>query len=224
MKTRAGVVALAAAFYLCLAPGSFAKHSKQQPAANTNVPGEFDYYLLTLSWAPQFCATNPSGGGTAECSPKKHMGLVVHGLWPQHNDGRWPQNCSTSPPVRSDTVNHMLPIMPGKGLIQHEWSKHGTSSGLSADDYFAAIEKVFGRLTVPEQFKRPTVTAETNPRDIESTFATANNAPNAAFRVSCLQNQFSALEICLTKDFQYKACPKSLKECKAPELQVRPVK
>ena len=88
---------------------SFAKHKKQSQDSSQ---APFDYYLLTLSWAPEFCASNPQGKSSAECNPNKHMGLVVHGLWPQYNNGKWPQDCASTPPVSSDTVNHMLPIMP----------------------------------------------------------------------------------------------------------------
>ena len=187
------------------------------------VPPRFDYYLLTLSWAPEFCATNPKGKKSAECDPKKHMGLVVHGLWPQYNDGTWPQDCASTPPVASATVDHMMPIMPGKDLIQHEWSKHGTCSGLAVNDYFGAIEKLYNGLTVPDSFKKPPSSAKTNASSIEKEFAAANNADAGAFRVSCPKNEFSAVEICLTKDLKYQACPTTVKECKASEIKVRPV-
>jgi len=99
---------------------SFAKHKKNQSSDSSQAT--FDYYLLTLSWAPEFCASNPSGRTSDECNPNKHMGLVVHGLWPQYNNGKWPQDCASTPPVSSAIVNQMLPIMPGSGLIQHEWA------------------------------------------------------------------------------------------------------
>jgi ribonuclease T2 len=197
---------------------SFAKSKKKSPA-----PSTFDYYLLTLSWAPEFCASNPSARTSDECNPNKHMGLVVHGLWPQYNNGQWPQDCASTPPVSSATVNHMMPIMPGSSLIQHEWAKHGTCSGLSVDQYFAAIEKLYNGLNVPDDFKRPSGSATTRPSDIEQKFATANQAPMEAFRVACPQNAFSAVEICLTKDFQYMACPSTVKECHASQIKVPPV-
>jgi len=196
---------------------SFAKSKKKPKQAS------FDYYLLTLSWAPQFCASNASARTSDECNPNKHMGLVVHGLWPQYNNGKWPQNCANTPPVSSATVNHMLPIMPGSSLIQHEWAKHGTCSGLSVDQYFAAIEKLYNGLKVPDEFKNPSSASEAKPSDIEQKFATANQASAEAFRVSCPQNEFSAVEICLTKDFQYQACPATQKECHASQVKVLPV-
>src|SRR6516225_2679143 len=177
MKNRLLSLLLLSALLVSFGGTSLAKHKKSPSSSGENVPGQFDYYLLTLSWAPQFCATNPNGRGTAECNPSKHMGLVVHGLWPQYNNGSWPQDCSSTPPVGQSTVNHMLPMMPGKGLIQHEWAKHGTCSGLSMKDYFGAIEKLYSDLKVPDEFKNPVTKSESSPGDIEAAFASANNAP-----------------------------------------------
>jgi ribonuclease T2 len=224
MKRTLPLVMLLVVLSLSFAGTGYAKHKKgQSQSSSDNTPGQFDYYLLTLSWAPQFCATNPNGRSSLECSPSKHMGLVVHGLWPQYNNGSWPQDCSSTPPVSQSTVNHMLPMMPDKSLIQHEWEKHGTCSGLSMKDYFGAIEKVYSGLKVPDEFKRPSDKAESNPGDIEAAFASANNAPKAAFRVTCPQQDFSAVQMCLDKDFQYMACPTTQKDCRANQIQVRPV-
>ena len=200
---------------------SFAKHKKNQSSESSQAI--FDYYLLTLSWAPEFCASNPSGRTSHECNPNKHMGLVVHGLWPQYNNGRWPQDCASTPPVSSATVSHMMPIMPGSSLIQHEWAKHGTCSGLSVDQYFAAIDKLYNKLKVPDDFNKPSSSSTASPSGIEEKFATANQAPQGAFRVSCPQNAFSAVEICVTKDFQYQACRETVKECRASQVKVLPV-
>ncbi len=52
-------------------------------------PGQFDFYLLNLSWSPEFCATH---GDSPECG--RNLGFVVHGLWPQDTNGDYPQHCS----------------------------------------------------------------------------------------------------------------------------------
>ena len=223
MTSKRFALPLSLVVCLTLAGTGLAKHKKSQ-SSSTPSGSDFDYYLLTLSWAPEFCATNTAARNSAECASNKHMGLVVHGLWPQYNNGKWPQDCATTPPVASSTVDHMMPIMPGSSLIQHEWAKHGTCSGLSADDYFADIEKLYTGLTIPDDFKRPGDAEQTSPGDIEAAFASANNAPKEAFRVSCPKNEFSAVEICLSKDLQYQACPTTVKECKAGKIEVRPVK
>ena len=200
-----------------------AKHKKQPTVTSDASAGDFDYFLLTLSWAPEFCASNPNSRKSAECAANHHMGLLAHGLWPQYDNGKGPEDCASTPPVSSSTVNHMMPIMPGKQLIQHEWQKHGTCSSMSVQDYFGAIEKLYNGLEVPPELKKPATSAQASPTAIEQKFAAANNAPKRAFRVSCPQNEFSAVEVCLSKDLQYQACPDTVKDCRARQIEVRPV-
>src|SRR5664279_256682 len=225
MKNKLLSIFLLVLVCLSFNTAGFAKHKKSQSSSDTSSGsvGQFDYYLLTLSWAPEFCATNTAGRTSAECDPKKHMGLVVHGLWPQYDNGKWPQDCASTPPVASAIVDHIMPIMPGEEFIQHEWVKHGSCSGLSTRDYFSEIEKLYTGLQFPNNFKKPPSSFKTNPSDIEKEFATANYAPKGAFRVSCPQNRFSAVEICLSKDFQYQSCPNTVTECRANKIVVRPV-
>ena len=223
MGNRIATIALVVVVSCSLTWNGCAKHKKQPPPVSDTATSDFDYFLLTLSWAPEFCASNSSGRSSAECDPNKHMGLVVHGLWPQYDNGKWPQDCTSTPPVASATVNHIMPIMPGKELIQHEWANHGTCSGLSAHDYFGVIEKLYNELQVPPNFKKPSSSSAAVPTDIEQKFAKANNAPKGAFRISCPQNEFLAVEICLSKDFEYQACPSTLKDCRAKKIKVRPV-
>jgi ribonuclease T2 len=117
----------------------------------------------------------------------------------------------------------MMPIMPGKQLIQYEWSKHGACSCLSVKDYFGAIERLYNGLQVPDGFQHPSSSSMTSAAEIEKKFAAANNASKGAFRVSCPQNEFSAIEICLSKDLQYQACPSTLNDCRTSQISVRPV-
>ena len=46
------------------------------------------------------------------------------------------------------------------------------------DDYFAAIEKLYNKLTVPTISKSLPAAPRPRPSDIEQKFATANQAPN----------------------------------------------
>ncbi len=197
---------------------AFVQH---QPNSADDTPGNFDYYLLTLSWAPEFCATH-SRSASSECDPQRHFGFVVHGLWPENDDGSYPQHCAPSQPVAQATVQQMLAIMPDRGLIQHEWATHGTCSGLDAQTYFADIQKAFHAVQVPPQYRAPAQLINANPADIEQKFVEANHAPRSAFRVSCSNSEFVAVEVCLTKDLQYRQCGSRLRDCRAPQLTVRP--
>src|SRR5712675_205344 len=69
---------------------------------------QFDYYLLTLSWAPDFCALPGGNKDPRECGKGRHVGFVVHGLWPQNNQSRGPENCGPASPVAQSIVQLML--------------------------------------------------------------------------------------------------------------------
>jgi ribonuclease T2 len=182
----------------------------------------FNYYLLTLSWAPEFCAAHARYASSTECDPAHHFGFVVHGLWPENENGSYPQHCSSAQPVVQEIVRQMLPIMPDRGLIQHEWATHGTCSGLDAETYFGDIEKAFSQLRVPAEYRSSTQPISATPSQIEQKFAAANNTSTSAFRVSCTGPNFVAIEVCLTKDLQYRNCGEGVRECRAPHVSLLP--
>jgi hypothetical protein len=62
--------------------------------------GDFDYYVLSLSWSPTWCALKGDAQGSPQCD--RALGWVLHGLWPQHEDG-WPSFCRTTA-ARSDAA------------------------------------------------------------------------------------------------------------------------
>jgi ribonuclease T2 len=199
-----------------------ARRGRGPAEAADNRPGNFDYYLLTLSWAPEFCATHAGNASSSECDPQRHFGFVVHGLWPENDDGSHPQNCAPTQPVAQPTVQQMLAIMPARGLIQHEWVTHGTCSGLRAQDYFAAIEKAFRQVEIPPEYRAPGQAFEATPAEIEQKFAAANRVPVGDFRVSCSGTELVGVEVCLTKDLQYRQCGSRLRDCRAPQVTVEP--
>lgn len=189
-----------------------------------DTPGSFDYYLLTLSWAPEFCATHSSNVSSSECDPTHHFGFVVHGLWPQNQDGSYPQHCGSAQPVSQTLVRQMLPLMPDAGLIQHEWSTHGTCSGLDSQTYFGDIKKAFSQLKIPSEYQSLSQQVSASPSQIEQKFAIANSASGSAFRVSCSGSEFVALEVCVTKDLQYRQCGSGVRECRASQVTLLPPK
>jgi len=183
----------------------------------------FDYYLLALSWAPNFCAGHPQDK-SSECKVGNHAAFVLHGLWPQANSGQPPMNCKPSSPVSSSIARHMLEYMPSRSLIQHEWEKHGTCSGLSAAGYFKNVEDAFTAVKVPDEFQNLDHNQKFSLKDVEQKFADANNAPVDAFRISCHAAELVSVEACLTKDLKYQACSKSVRECPTDQVSMRPPK
>jgi ribonuclease T2 len=204
---------------LSLTPLAFAKHHHHH-----NDPGgggQFDYYLLALSWAPNYCADHPSDH-SSECKIGGHKDFVLHGLWPQASSGPPPMSCSGASPVAAATVDHMLQFMPSRSLIQHEWEKHGTCSGLSAQDYFAQAEQAFTHVQVPQQYRSLSQEQQFAVPDLEKSFAEANHAPVEAIRVSCHGRDLVSLEVCVDKNLQYRSCTQSVHECPVSQVDMRP--
>jgi ribonuclease T2 len=203
-----------------LTPAAFAKHHHRRDDSPAET-GKFDYYLLALSWAPNYCAGHPTDH-SSECRTGGHTAFVLHGLWPQSNAGRPPMSCSNASPVATETVDHMLNFMPSRGLIQHEWQEHGTCSGLSAQEYFGQAEHAYKNLHVPDEYPKLNHEQQLSVHDLEKTFAEANHAPPEAFRVSCHAGELVSLEVCVDKNLQYQSCTQSVRECPVNQVDMRP--
>lgn len=225
---RTTVVRICAAALTCLlmaGAADAAPRKRRKPRADSGGQ-EFAYYLLTLSYAPDFCA-QPSGNKDArECGKGRQVGFVVHGLWPQGESGRGPENCGPASPVSQDIVRTMLNYIPTESLIQHEWRTHGTCSGLSTADYFAAVRKARDAVKIPNDLKQPSQTLQLSPSDIEGKLAAANPSfPKDAFRVSCYRdNELQEVRACFDKNLSPRPCTDSAGECRASTVEMLPVR
>jgi ribonuclease T2 len=155
--------------------------------------GQFDYYLLVLSWSPEFCHGKP---GSSEC--KDHRGFILHGLWPQYNNGGYPVGCATTQPPPTD-LSKIQQIMPPE-IVAHEWQKHGTCSGLSGDAYFRLAESVFGSVKIPADLVAPARTTTSRPSTLKKDFETVNPAlADDDIAIQLHQGYLNAVELCFSK-------------------------
>jgi ribonuclease T2 len=176
-----------------------------------NAPGSFDYYLLALSWAPNFCATH--SGNFNECGTGRHVAFVVHGLWPQSERGRLDLPCQHTAPVAGDIVRYALNFYPDAGLVQHEWQCHGVYSGLSARDYFTAVGHAYQSLHLPPSIAALSQDTEENAAALALEFERSNSAPPGSFVSSCHDGELVAIEACFTKDLRLRSCSPGLRSC-----------
>jgi ribonuclease T2 len=188
------------------------------PPAKSQQAGVFDYYLLNLSWSPEFCHSHAS---SPECG--KQLGLIVHGLWPQYNGTPGgPENCGNMPGLADPSS--MLDIMPDPHLIAHEWSTHGTCSGLSAADYFALIRRVYNSIHIPSQVQKPSKQFIIQASALKQAFEQSNpGLTDGEMALSCTGPYLSAVEFCFSKDGKLQPCG-AIKKCAAPSLRVPAVK
>lgn len=206
-----------------------AARSQQVNAA----PGQFDFYLLNLSWSPEFCHNvevlplseravrreRRAQDAATECGTPH--GFVLHGLWPQNFSGTWPANCSMQAGPASYTP--YLKDTPSLTLLQHEWSKHGTCSGLLPDRFFTTADHAFESVKVPQQFAAVNQTLQLKPGDILAAFYQANPSfPQGSLALSCGRNYLTAIELCLSKDGQRPIACQNVKTCGASTVKVAP--
>ncbi|MGE0751904.1 MAG: ribonuclease T [Variibacter sp.] len=190
-----------------------------------NAPGNFDFYVLSLSWSPSFCESAGERAPRQQCGARPYS-FVVHGLWPQYEKG-FPEFCQVpAPRLPRNIVSSMLDIMPAPRLIYNEWDKHGTCSGLSARAYFEMIRKARAFIKIPEPYLEPAAALTVSPREVEDAFIKVNpGMTDEAIAVNCDQRRLREVRICLTKQFGFRACPEiERRACRRDRLVMPPVR
>jgi len=178
-----------------------------QPAKAQDVAGEFDYYVLSLSWSPSWCALEGDSRNSPQCEDDKGFGWVLHGLWPQYENG-WPANCRHSfhNPSRADT-SAMADLMGTSGLAWHQWNKHGSCSGLSPDDYYALSREAYARIIRPAVFRSLEAPVTLPASLIEEAFMRGNEGLDAdEITITCRSHRIQEARICMTRDLELRTC------------------
>lgn len=179
-------------------------------------PGNFDFYVLNLSWSPEFCTTHPEN---PQCAARP--GFIVHGLWPQNNDGTYPENCVGMPTPPNAAA--YLDLMPDVNLIDHEWKAHGTCSGMNPEEYFTAVRSAFRELEIPDAFSvSHEPPASITPNALLAELSRANPTfPPSSFALTCGNNYLTAVEACFDKGLRPQPC-QHVHTCGATRIKITP--
>ncbi len=197
---RPMTLALAACFVLAslvMAPSAFAQDRA----------GDFDFYVLALSWSPTYCETD-GRDDRQQCGRGADHSFVVHGLWPQYERG-FPEYC----PVADDWVpeslaDGMADLMPSRNLVFRQWRKHGTCSGLNQTAYFDTVRDAYERIAMPRPLQDPRRDIRVSASALEAAFVSANRGlRREMMSVRCASGRVEEVRICLTKRLDFRACP-----------------
>jgi ribonuclease T2 len=209
---------------IALSPGTASPQDRRQ-----NAPGEFDFYVLALSWSPSFCEAASdradSGRSQPQCDGRPYS-FVVHGLWPQYERG-FPEYCQRpAPRLARNVMTSMLDLMPAPGLIFNEWDKHGTCSGLSGRAYFETIRKARAAVKIPEEFLHLSEPKTIAPAELEDAFVKVNpGLSNAAISVTCDSKRLGEVRICMNKDLEFRACEEAdRRACRRDQVLMPPIR
>lgn len=188
--------------------------------------GEFDFYVLALSWSPNWCEIEGDARKSDQCDRRHDFGWTLHGLWPQYERG-WPAFCRTpnAPPSRSMTKD-MADIMGSSGLAWHQWKKHGTCSGLDAQGYYALSRKAYEQVNRPAVFRKLTDPVKLPASVIEDAFLKANpDWEKNMLTITCRDGHIQEARLCLSKSLDPVPCSKdTAKDCRMKDALFTPVR
>ncbi|PHP68220.1 ribonuclease [Zhengella mangrovi] len=189
--------------------------STRDRSADGAAAGDFDFYVLALSWSPSYCKAQGDRADRRQCGRNGPAGFVVHGLWPQKERG-YPADCRSSEPdwVPRDVLSSVRDLFPTDGLAAHEWRKHGTCSGLTQRGYFDLTRKARERVRVPPGLGG----GSTSPKEVENAFIRSNRGLDAdEIAVDCDGQFIREVRICLSTSLDFVACPQVDRSgCRAP--------
>lgn len=198
-------------------------------AQSKGTPGKFDFYVLALSWSPDYCAAK-GDSDPSQCRQGKKLGFVLHGLWPQYEKG-YPASCTTE--RLPETVKQQFPnLFPSAKLYNHEWQKHGTCTGLTPAQYLTLSKQKKDFVSIPTDYIKPSKPFRTTINKLQSDFVGANPAftsqsiaPYCSGSGRFLQEIF----VCFTKDGKPGPCSaevirRSQRSCGQPDFLVRNVR
>jgi ribonuclease T2 len=177
------------------------------PALADDVAGEFDYYVMALSWSANWCAMEGDARDAEQCDENADYGWILHGLWPQYERG-YPADCRTvhRAPSRSQTAE-MTDVMGSSGLAWHQWRKHGVCTGLSSQDYYALSRVALDQVIRPPVFRRIERDITVPASVIEDAFLADNPGLMAdQITITCKDGYIQEARICLTRDLEFRTC------------------
>ncbi len=181
-------------------------------AEDRGQPGAFDFYVLSLSWSPSYCASAGPRANGQQCGGGRPYGFVVHGLWPQ-NEWGYPANCrldaggSRGGYVPRQIVSSLSDIIPSAGLAAYEWRKHGSCTGLTQRDYFATVRDAYNHVSIPPSLRSVAFDRRVDPMLVEKAFIAANPGMTpAGIAVTCQKNYLQEVRICMGRDMTFRAC------------------
>lgn len=192
---------LAVAILLCLAQAAAA-------AGARNRAGDFDFYVLALSWSPTYCLAAGDRAGRDQCAEGARHGFIVHGLWPQHEAG-YPAYCPTRQPERvpAELGRRLIDIVPSMGLIGHMWRKHGSCSGLAQAEYLDLVRRAHARIAIPDALDGVADPATLSPEAVEAAFVAANpGLSRMGIAARCQGGRLQEVRICLTDSLDFRSC------------------
>ncbi len=204
-------------------PGSVTDSPTTRPAPHHAEHGGrkavFDYWVLALSWSPEFCVSSEARPDSRQCSESREF--IVHGLWPQYERG-YPASCDTHTRVDDSTADRLEALVPDRGLVFHQWKKHGSCSGMAPAAYFDTMERAARAITIPSDYLARAAHKPVGRQDLEHAFIEVNpGLTPEAITFDCKGAFLREVRVCLDLDLKPRGCGADLREACSRSVSVR---
>jgi len=182
---------------------------------------DWDYLLLVREWP---------GTMTPGPLPSYVKSFTLHGLWPNRNDGSYPQCCNNSYPF---SYNQIEPIIDdvrrvwydtlhdnlnGTSFWEHEWSKHGTCAvsdgaiGYTELDYFQACVDLHDKMLEYQWLAAAGIYPSSTKEYYQDDFVAAiqkslGQTPLIKCQYKDHQNVIANIGVCIDKNLNVMECP-----------------
>lgn len=188
---------------------------------------KFDYFVFSQEWPGTYCESK------ASCCQrlKEPVKFSIHGVWPEFNDGSWPECCDgpafnmTKVEDLADDLQKYWPTLycspprqcNGKvtgNFWQHEWEKHGTCAyptiideaaffkiGLLLNQKYDLLEMLSEAGIVPHSKTRYKAT---------SMEAAIRKHTGFKPKIVCQAKQIKEIYVCFDKTFKPRHCGSSV--------------
>ena len=211
-------------FALCLAVQGAVAQPRFSQRGGT--PGDFDFYVLALSWLPAFCELEGDDKDREQCREARGLSFVVHGLWPQYDRGA-PSDCRIESSPSRMALEDARVVFGSEGLARYQWRKHGSCSGLNPQAYFTAVKRARDAVKVPPQFETIDQPREMRVMDVERAFINANRGLRTdQIAVTCRRGMIAEVRVCMSKDLrEFQSCQEVDRNgCRASTVYVPPLR
>lgn len=148
---------------------------------------------------------------------------MLHGLWPQYERG-WPAYCPTSHPLRlpASLLESHRDLSPARGLLAHQWRKHGVCTGSSPEHYFEATRDAVDGFAIPERLAELRRPASFSLDSLRVLFLDANPGLSPDMLVfTCDGRRLAEVRLCLTREGAPRRCAADVlaRQCRnAPQI------
>jgi ribonuclease T2 len=228
---RATIISITFAFALFSGGQALARDRRQ------NEPGNFAFYLLTLSWSPSFCASteraapansddrgratradqHPGEGAGDQPRPSAWRRSRDEQCGEQHSfvvHGLWPQYergfpefCQIPAPRLSRKIVSSMLDLMPSPQLIFR-EWDRHCSGLPARAYFDNIRRARASVKIPEQYLGLRAPLTVTPTDVKDAFIKANpGLTRESISVACDAQRLSEVRICMSKEFEFQDCP-----------------